>query len=64
MAASASKQTGLDGLCHRTRGGMRVTIPGRHDEFLDIQLAWIALFNKRCTGRRNHVPVWDVKPKT
>jgi hypothetical protein len=43
---------------------MRVTIPGRHDEFLDIQLAWIALFNKRCTGRRNHVPVWDVKPKT
>lgn len=30
---------------------------------LDVQLAWIALFNKRCTGRQNKIPVWAFKPK-
>lgn len=30
---------------------------------LDVQLAWIALFNKRCTGRQNKIPVWAFEPK-
>ncbi|ESY29543.1 MULTISPECIES: hypothetical protein [unclassified Mesorhizobium] len=30
---------------------------------LDVQLAWIALFNKRCAGNQNKIPVWAFKPK-
>lgn len=24
-----------------------------------VQLAWIVLFNKRCTGRQNRIPIWS-----
>jgi uncharacterized protein YecT (DUF1311 family) len=27
----------------------------------DTQAAWIRIYNRRCTGRVNKSPVWDVR---